>query len=163
MTTFRKTDRDFAEDLFRNAEQQEANGNGSLGNEVERQFLLDNKTGEIIPIKIKHTALTIDNNGMPVVQVNIGDALLDCGHRPCSLEQVLGRCVHGHTVCDKCQLYTCAICGEKLCDLDVLWYDEETPYCPEHEKDILRARIQGGALRIVGDTMKYLCGWDGEE
>ena len=89
MTTFRKTDRNFAEDLFRNAEQQEINGNGSLGNEIERQFLLDNKTGEIIPIKIKHTALTIDNNGMPVVQVNIGDALLDCGHRPCSLEQVL--------------------------------------------------------------------------
>ncbi len=163
MTTFRRTDRDFSENIFRNAEQQGASGNGSLGNELEREFLLDNNTGEVIPIKIKYTALTIDKRGMPVVQIDIGNALLSCGHRPCSLEQVLGRCSYGHAVCTRCKLYTCVLCGEKLCDKDVLWWDEETPFCPDHENDVIKMRLQSGALRIAGDTMKYLCGWDGDE
>jgi|GEM_PF-6553914 len=163
MSTYRKRDREFSEDIFRNAEQQDVNGNGSLGNEMEREFLLDESTGEIIPIKIKYTALIMDIHGMPLVQTDIGNFLLSCGHRPCSLEQVQGMCVYGHTVCTKCQLYICSICGEKLCDRDVLWLDEETAYCSEHDKDILIARVQNGALKVVGDTMKYLCGWDGDE
>jgi hypothetical protein len=163
MSTFRKTDREFSEKIFRNAEQQEVNSNEPLGNELEGEFLLDNNTGEVIPIKIKYTVLTINEQGMPVVRTNIGNQVLSCGHRACSLEQVLGRCKLGHTVCTRCQLYTCSICGEKLCDKEVLWWDDERPYCPDHEKDIIKTRIQSGALRIIGDTVKYLCGWDGDE
>lgn len=101
-----------------------------------------------------------------MVQKEKGNVLMDCGHRACSLEQVLGRCKYGHTVCTRCQLYTCAICGLKLCDKDVLWLEDggiREALCPEHEKDIMIARVKTGIARLTGNTLKYLCGWSGDE
>ena len=164
MTTFRKTDREFTETLFKNAQQQQSAG--SLGSEVLKEFLIDPKTGEMLPVKFENTVLQLDQHGLPVVYKEKVNVLMDCGHRACSLEQVLGKSKYGHTVCTKCQLYTCAICGLKLCDKDVLWLEEggiREALCPEHEKDIMVARVKTGIARLTGNTLKYLCGWSGDE
>ena len=161
MPTFRRTDRDFTEGLFKNAKQQQAAE--GLGSEQLKEYLIDPRTGEILPVKFEQASLQIDQHGFPVVVKERADVLMDCGHKPCSLEQVLGRCKYGHTVCDKCALYTCEICGQKLCDQDVLRLEDESPFCPEHDKDLMKARVKIGLLQAAGDTLKYLCGWDGEE
>lgn len=160
MTTFRKNNREFSEQLFKNAAQQ--NSTGVIGSELVQEFLID-QTGKIIPVKFEFTGLQIDQNGLPVVQKTRVQLIQSCGHRACSLEQVLGTCSYNHTVCTRCQLYTCTICGDKLCDKDVLWLEDDSAFCPEHEKDILIANVGYGALKIVGNTLKYLCGWDGDE
>ncbi len=163
MATFRKEDREFSERLFKNAQQQESAG--SLGSEQVKEFLVD-RLGELTPIKFEFTGLQIDQKGLPVVHTERVGVLLDCGHKVHSLDEVLGRCRYGHTVCTRCQLYTCAACGEKLCDKDVLWIEEggiREALCLEHERDIMIARVKTGISRLTGNTLKYLCGWSGDE
>ena len=163
MPTFRRTDRDFAEGLFRNARQQESNG--SLGAESLKEFLIDPRSGEVFPIKFENVSLQIDQNGFPVAMRERGDVVLHCGHKPCSLSQVLGRCRYGHLVCDKCTLYTCAIngCGAKICDLDVLRLEDGSTICMEHEDDLKKEQVKTRLLQGFGDTLLYLCGWSGVE
>ena len=158
---FRRDNREFSETLFKNAKQQSS---GSLGSELLKEILVDLKTGEMIPVKFESTSLQIDQYGVPTVHKEVANVLMDCGHRACSLEQVQGKCQYGHTICrDKCTLYTCEICGLKLCDLDVLMIDEVVPVCPEHDRDIMIDRVKIGLLRTAGDTVKFLCGWSGEQ
>lgn len=163
MPTFRRTDRDFAEGLFSNARQQESNG--SLGAESLKEFMIDPRSGEVFPIKFENVSLQIDQNGFPVAMRERGDVILDCGHKPCSLSQVQGRCRYGHLICDKCNLYTCAIngCGKKLCDLDVLRLEDGSTICMEHEDDLKKEQRNTRLLRGFGDTLLYLCGWSGAE
>lgn len=161
MPEFRKTNRDFTEGLFRNARRQESSG--SLGAESLKEFLIDPKSGEVFPIKYENVSLQIDQHGFPVSVKERGIRILDCSHKPCGLSQVLGRCQFGHVICDKCTLYTCALCGKKLCDLDVLRLEDESTVCPEHEKEIMNAKMKTGLLTAVGHTVLYLCGWSGTE
>lgn len=162
MPTFRRTNREFAEGLFRAAHQQEFNG--SLGAESLKEFLIDPRSGEVFPIKFENVSLQIDQNGFPVAMRERGDVLLDCGHKPCALSQVLGRCRYGDLICDKCSLYICAIngCGAKICDLDVLRLEDGSTVCVEHEDDLIKEQRKTRLLRGFGDTLLYLCGWDGE-
>ncbi len=163
MPGFRRTDRDFAEGLFRNAERQESQG--SLVPESLREFLIDPRTREIMPVQIDNVSIKVDENGFPISTREKGIVVLDCGHKPCSLSQVQGRCRHGHVICDKCELYTCALngCGQKICDLDVLRLEDGSTVCLEHaediEKDMKRTRLVQG----VTHTLLYLCGWSGPQ
>lgn len=162
MPEFRRTNRDFTEGLFRNARRQESSG--SLGAESLREFLIDPRSGEVFPIKFENVSLQIDQNGFPVSVRETGIVVLDCGHKPCGISQTSGICRYGHTVChDKCTLYTCEICGKKLCDLDVLRLEDESTVCLEHEKEIMNAKMKTGLLTAAGHTLLYLCGWSGTE
>ncbi|MCH7574801.1 MAG: hypothetical protein IIA59_06720 [Candidatus Marinimicrobia bacterium] len=161
---FRRDDRDFSEGLFKNAQRQEANG--SLGAESLKEFLIDPRSGEVFPIKFENVSLQIDQNGFPISTRERGIVVLDCGHKPCSLSQVLGRCQQRgrHLICDKCSLYTCALngCGLKICDLDVLRLEDGSTICIEHEDDLIKEQRKTRLLRGFGDTLLYLCGWDGQ-
>lgn len=161
MAPFRKEDREFAERLFKNAQRQSA---GSLGSEQLKEFLVDPKTGELLPVKFENTSLQIDQQGIPVVSTERINIMGACGHRICSLEQVLGKCKNGHLICTLCKgrFFTCEICGQKLCDLDVILVDDEIPVCPEHDRDIMKANLKAGVLRAAGNTLKYLAGWSGD-
>ena len=80
MPTFRRTDREFSEGLFRNARQQESNE--SQNAESLKEFLIDPRSGEVFPIKYENLSLQIDQNGFPVAMRERGDVLLHCGQIP---------------------------------------------------------------------------------
>ena len=162
MPTFRRTDREFAEELFRNARQQESNG--SLGAESLKEFLIDPRSGEVFPIQIDNVSVQVDEHGFPSSTREKGIVVLHCGHKPCSLSQVLGRCRYGHLICDKCTLYTCAIngCGAKICDLDNLRLEDGSTVCVEHEDDLIKEQRKTRLLQGIGNTLLYLCGWSGQ-
>lgn len=152
---FRKTDRDFAERIFRNAHQQEMSAN--LGSETRQEFLLT-PDGNLVPVKFESAVLQIDEQGLPIVHRKLVNVVAGCGHRLCGAEQANGMCRYNHIICHKCVLYTCSICGEKLCDKDVMLLDDETPYCPEHEEDVRRLKIRATAVMLLRGTVAGLLG-----
>lgn len=158
---FRRNDREFTERLFRNARQQEATG--GLIPESLREYLIDPRSREVFPIQIDNVSVQINEHGFPTSTREKGIVVLDCGHKPCSLSQVQGRCGYGHLICDKCTMYTCEICGQKLCDLDVLKLEDGTTVCIDHEGELRRLERRDMIVRGVGHTLLYLCGWSGPQ
>ncbi len=153
---FRKNDNDFSQDLFRSAEQQRALG--QLGNELRRDVLID-RSGNQLPIKHEFSRLRIDEDGMPMIETGRVGLLLDCGHMVHSLEEVLGSCRYGHTVCAKDQLYTCAVCGEKVCELDVAQLRGGATVCLDHAPNTTVDQGRGGLLGLISDTIRGLLGF----
>lgn len=110
---FSKEDRMFQEMLMRNAAKQDLYG-GAV-NELSKDVVED-ILGRRMDISAQATIIKTDVNGMPYVYRERLGTILDCGHMAYSLEGFLGKCSYGHTVCSRCQLYTCEWCGRKLCD-----------------------------------------------
>ena len=110
---FSKEDREFQEMLMRNAAKQDLYG--GAGNELA-QDIVEDIIGRRRILSSVGTMTKIDEYGMPYVYRERVGKILDCGHMAYSLEGFLGECSYGHTVCNRCQLYTCEWCGRKMCD-----------------------------------------------
>lgn len=127
---FSKEDREFQEMLMRNAAKQDLYG--GAGNELSKDVVED-IIGRRKTISSVGTMTRTDEYGMPYVYRERVGKILDCGHMAYSLEGFLGECIYGHTVCSRCQLYTCEWCGVKLCDICVQILDNGTVLCGGHE------------------------------
>lgn len=127
---FSKEDREFQEMLMRNAAKQDLYGGdvNELSKDVVEDIIGRRKT-----ISSVGTMTRTDEYGMPYVYRERMGKVLDCGHMAYSLEGFLGECIHGHTVCSRCQLYTCDWCGVKLCDICVQILDNGVILCGGHE------------------------------
>ncbi len=127
---FSKEDREFQEMLMRNAAKQDLYG-GTV-NELA-QDIVEDIIGRRRVLSSVGTMTKIDEYGMPYVYRERVGKILDCGHMAYSLEGFLGECFYGHTVCTRCQLYTCDWCGVKLCDKCVQILNDGTILCGRHE------------------------------
>ncbi len=127
---FSKEDREFQEMLMRNAAKQDLYG--GAGNELA-QDIVEDIIGRRKVLSSVGTMTKIDEYGMPYVYRERVGKILDCGHMAYSLEGFLGECFYGHTVCNRCQLYTCDWCGVKLCDKCVQILENGVVLCGGHE------------------------------
>lgn len=77
----------------------------------------------------------IDQNDLPNVVAEQHGRVLSCGHSINSINEVGGKCSHGHIVCKQHRFYICSHenCRKILCDLEVVWDDEGNPKCPNHD------------------------------
>ena len=153
---FRKSGREFSEQIIKNAVQQKANG--PLGNQLQRDFIVD-ECGNQQSTKYQFTGLRIGQDGIPLVYTeSVGVVLDGCGHRVFGQDEILGRCRYGHVVCTKCQLYTCTMCGEKICPRDMVELEDGSVICHEHQTTVLLQGIRTGFGRMIGDTIRGLFG-----
>ena len=128
--SFSKEDKEFQEMLMRNAAKQDLYG--GFGSELSKDVVED-ILGRRKDVGIQVTVIKTDANGVPYVYRERVGNVLDCGHMAYSLEGFLGECIHGHTVCTRCELYTCDWCGVKLCDNCVQILNDGTILCGGHE------------------------------
>ena len=157
---FRKKNRTRSEEMLRRASFQ--NTLGVTGNELKRT-LITNGDGVKRDLCGEIKGIRVDENGLPQVLTERYGTVLDCGHIAFSPSDVQGQCYRGHNICTKdCYLYTCALCGVKLCDLEVEWEGEE-PVCPEHEDEIIRMKIKMAAFGLLSNTVKALFGVEDNE
>ena len=152
---FRKKNRTRSEEMLRRASFQ--NTLGVTGNELKRNFIMS-KDGAKTEISGEIKGIRVNEQGLPQVLTESYGTVLDCGHIAFSQSDVQGTCYMGHIICTKdCYLYSCVLCGAKLCDLEVEWEGEE-PVCPEHEDEIIRMKIKMAAFGLLSNTVKTLFG-----
>ena len=158
---FRKKNRTRSEEMLRRASFQ--NTLGVTGNELKRNFIMS-KDGAKTEISGEIKGIRVNEQGLPQVLTERYGTVLDCGHIAFSGSDVQGTCYMGHIICAKeyCYLYSCVLCGAKLCDLEVEWEGEE-PVCPEHEDEIIRMKIKMAAFGLLSNTVKALFGVEDNE
>lgn len=153
---FRREDRSSSEERMKRFVQQ---GNfGIVGSEHHFDYVVDH-LGEKILIGGKFKGIVIDQHQIPKVESGIVSTTLDCSHTVASINDVNGICGYNHTVCKFCELYTCVMCGTKLCDYDVEWF-QDNPVCPCHAKEILKEQISKGILGMLINFLGTLIGYD---
>ena len=155
----RKSDRTFSEEMLKRAALQSTVG--TTGNEIRKDYLL-NEYGQRIEIGWQLKGIGIDENGLPQVRTENYGTVLGCGHRAFSLNDVQGSCYRGHTVCVNSPLYTCVICGNALCDKDVVRYAEQ-PICEEHRYEVIGESILMSGQRLMKNVVWAMFGFDGDE
>ena len=126
---FSKEDKEFQEMLMRNAAKQDLYG--GIGNELS-QDIVEDVIGRRRVLSSVGTVIKTGNDGLPYVLRERTGKVLDCGHMAYSLEGFLGECHLGHSVCTRCQLFTCDWCGVKICDLCSIIYNDGLRICGYH-------------------------------
>ena len=101
---------------------------GQVGRELKKDVLVD-LFGSRQDIGGEVSEIIADESGTPQIQNIRFSLLLDCGHTVYSREGVGGRCDHGHIICAKEKLYTCAYCRAKLCDRDAVFWNRGYVTC----------------------------------
>lgn len=128
---FMDDDREFVENIFKNAANQQMNG-PAIGSELSRDAILD-RYDRLRGISQTRVAVTVDENGIPSsIRERLGQ-IIECGHMVTALEHVLGQCIFGHLVCVRCELHTCQWCGAKVCHDCVIITRCGLVLCPMHE------------------------------
>ncbi len=153
---FRKKNRTRSEEMLKRVSFQ--NTLGVTGSELKRTSITTRDGGEK-DLFGEMKGIRVNEQGLPQVLTEKYGTVLDCGHTAFSESDVQGACYMGHIICSKeyCYLYTCVLCGTILCDLEVVWEDDE-PVCPEHEDEIIRMKIKMTAFGLVSNTLKTLFG-----
>ena len=156
----RKESRARSEALRKRAALQDAVG--VTGTELKRDFLVG-RGGNKREISGQLRGIKVDEHGLPQILTESYGTVLDCGHTAYSPSDVQGQCYRGHTICvNGCFLYGCVICGERLCDREVVWEDDE-PVCPEHSREILKMKVSMTASGLIINTVRTLFGIDSDE
>jgi hypothetical protein len=124
-------DREFVEDIFKKAANQEMHGPG-IGNEKSRDIILD-RFDDLKGISQTQVSMTVDENGIPNVLKERLGKIIECGHMVTALEHILGQCIYGHFVCTRCELHSCQWCGAKVCNNCVIITRGGLVLCPMHE------------------------------
>lgn len=153
---FRKNNRAFSEQIFKQSEQQKS----VVGSEHKREYLIDGDGYQLL-IKNEFSGLTRDPNGMPLLNtVRIG-IIADCGHKISDLDSILGRCKNSHILCKNCQsnFFSCKKCGQFVCNRCVLILKNGDTVCKDH---ILTVLING-MLKILTETLIGLFGITADE
>lgn len=151
---FRKKNRTRSEEMLRRVSFQ--NTLGVTGSELKKTTIITRDGGrEDLFGEIK--GIRVNEQGLPQVLTERYGTVLDCGHVAFSRSDFQGTCYMGHTVCEKENIYRCSLCGAPLCDIEVVWEDDE-PVCPEHEDEIASMKIKMAAFGLLSNTLKTLFG-----
>ena len=157
---FRKKNRTRSEEMLKRVSFQ--NTLGVTGSELKRTSITT-RDGREKDLFGEIKGIRVNEQGLPQVLTESYGTVLDCGHIAFSQSDVQGTCYMGHIICTKdCYLYSCVLCGAKLCDLEVEWEGEE-PVCPEHEDEIVRMKIKMAAFGLLSNTVKALFGVEDNE
>lgn len=115
--------------------------------------ILHDKFGNPHIVKGSQSNIIIDNNQFPKVVNENHLQIADCGHALHNNSEIGGMCDFGHLVCKNEQLLRCSLCGALMCELDVIFDENNMPICPNHSSDMNLPLLVGVIVVIIGAVL----------